>query len=102
MAGGRPLSSYSAHKGLGPQWGGDARKSVVVPNGFGGFLAIPADNTVRPRSAGNPTAGGGGFGDFGHGHSDSLSTSPGGPGVRASWMTHAGRDKRASRADLWR
>ncbi|KAG9197918.1 hypothetical protein G6514_000700 [Epicoccum nigrum] len=104
MVGGRPLSSYSAHKGLGPQWGGDSRKSVVVPNGFGGFLAIPADGDNRPRSAGNITAGGGGgsFGGFGHRHSNSLSTSPGGPGVRASWMTHAGRDKRASRADLWR
>jgi hypothetical protein len=94
LAGGRPLSSYSAHKGLGPQWGGDARKSVVVPNGFGGFLAVPADQ-ARPRSAGNIVPSGG----FGHGHSQSF----GGEGSpRASWMSHAGREKRASRADLWR
>lgn len=98
VAGGRPLSSYSAHKGLGPQWGGDARKSVVVPNGFGGFLAVPADD-ARPRSAGHagPPSGG-----FGHGHSGSL----GGHGdllpPRASFMNHSGREKRASRADLWR
>jgi hypothetical protein len=97
VSGGRPLSSYSAHKGLGPQWGGDARKSVVVPNGFGGFLAIPADD-ARPRSAGQAAPSGG----FGHGYSNSL----GGNGdlmpPRASWMSHAGREKRASRADLWR
>ncbi|KAF2111222.1 F-box domain-containing protein [Lophiotrema nucula] len=84
LSGGRPLSSYSASKGLGPQWGGDSRKSVMVPNGFGGFLAVPADDG-RPRSAGH------------------LSPSPpNGNGVRASWMSHAGREKRGSRADLWR
>ncbi|KAF2455661.1 hypothetical protein BDY21DRAFT_262392, partial [Lineolata rhizophorae] len=41
-SGGRPISAYSASKGLGPQWGGEARRSVVVGNGFGGFLAVPA------------------------------------------------------------
>lgn len=89
MSGGRPLSSYSASKGLGPQWGGDARKSVVVPNGFGGFLAVPAESE-RPRSAGNlgPSS------SYGHAHSHSL-----GNGIRASWMSH---QKRSSRADLWR
>ncbi|KAF2685046.1 F-box domain-containing protein [Lentithecium fluviatile CBS 122367] len=86
MSGGRPLSSYSASKGLGPQWGGDARKSVVVPNGFGGFLAVPADHE-RPRSAGNLSPS--------HGHSQSL----GEAGIRASFMGH---QKRSSRADLWR
>lgn len=93
MSQSRPLSSYSAHKGLGPQWGGDARKSIVVPNGFGGFLAIPADNDGRPRSAGHMAPSGG----FGHGYSNSLGGNP-----RASWMSHVGREKRASRADLWR
>ncbi|ORY19283.1 hypothetical protein BCR34DRAFT_472423 [Clohesyomyces aquaticus] len=84
MSGGRPLSSYSASKGLGPQWGGEARKSVVVPNGFGGFLAVPADDE-RPKSAGN------------------ISTSfHNGTGQRGSWFTHTGREKRGSRADLWR
>ncbi|CAO2647379.1 Nn.00g083010.m01.CDS01 [Neocucurbitaria sp. VM-36] len=96
VSGGRPVSSYSAHKGLGPQWGGEARKSVVVPNGFGGFLAVPAEE-ARPRSAGNLTPGGGGMG---HGYSNSLGGN--GPSPRASWMSHAGREKRASRADLWR
>jgi hypothetical protein len=96
MSGGRPLSSYSAHKGLGPQWGGDARKSIVVPNGFGGFLAIPADNE-RPRSAGHISP------SFpSHGHSQSMGHIGNGNNVRASFMSHAGRDKRASRADLWR
>ncbi|KAF1951628.1 hypothetical protein CC80DRAFT_424286 [Byssothecium circinans] len=96
MAGGRPLSSYSAHRGLGPQWGGDARRSVVVPNGFGGFLAIPAgaSDNERPRSAGNLSPSGG----FGHGHSHSLSGLGGPP--RASWMPS--HQKRSSRADLWR
>ncbi|KAF2467840.1 F-box domain-containing protein [Lindgomyces ingoldianus] len=84
MSGGRPLSSYSASKGLGPQWGGESRKSIVVPNGFGGFLAIPADDE-RPKSAGN------------------ISTSyHNGTGNRGSWFTHTGREKRGSRADLWR
>jgi hypothetical protein len=94
MSGGRPLSSYSASKGLGPQWGGDARKSIVVPNGFGGFLAVPADGgDGRPRSAGNIVPSGG----FGHGHSQSLSGAA--PGFRGSFFGH---QKRSSRADLWR
>ncbi|KAH9882482.1 hypothetical protein J1614_000718 [Plenodomus biglobosus] len=97
VSGGRPVSSYSAHKGLGPQWGGDARKSVVVPNGFGGFLAVPADG-ARPRSAGNATPSGG----FGHGYSNSLGNHSEFAPPRASWMSHSGREKRASRADLWR
>lgn len=93
LSGGRPLSSYSASKGLGPQWGGDARKSIVVPNGFGGFLAVPADDD-RPRSAGNlgPS----------HTRSSSHGRSESNGGIRASWMSHGGRDRRASRADLWR
>ncbi|KAF2871348.1 hypothetical protein BDV95DRAFT_494501 [Massariosphaeria phaeospora] len=94
MSGGRPLSSYSASKGLGPQWGGDSRKSIVVPNGFGGFLAVPAETNERPRSAGHLSP----ERPFGHGHSQSV-----GSANRQSWMNHgAGRDKRSSRADLWR
>ena len=41
----RPISAYKAGvaAGLGsPGWGGDTRKSVVVGNGFGGFLAVPS------------------------------------------------------------
>lgn len=93
MSGGRPVSSYSASRGLGPQWGGDARKSVVVPNGFGGFLAIPADtNDGRPRSAGHLTP----SGSSGHSYSNSLG---GGGNIKSSVFGH---QKRGSRADLWR
>jgi hypothetical protein len=87
MSGGRPLSSYSAHQGLGPQWGGDSRKSVVVPNGFGGFLAIPAENE-RPRSAGHIAPS--------HGHSMSNGS------IRSGFMHFNGKERRSSRADLWR
>ena len=84
LSGGRPLSSYSASKGLGPQWGGEARKSVVVGNGFGGFLAVPVEESERPRSAGS-------WGGKGSGG-----------GVRGSWMSGGGRERRGSRVDLWR
>ncbi|KAF2497172.1 F-box domain protein [Lophium mytilinum] len=80
MSGGRPLSAYTASKGLGAHWGGEARKSVVVGNGFGGFLAVPADDE-RPRTAGSMSAG----------------------GARGSWVPgHASREHRGSKADLWR
>ena len=39
---GRPVSAYYASQStLGPQWGGEARKSVFMGNGQGGFLAVP-------------------------------------------------------------
>jgi hypothetical protein len=41
----RPISAYSAH--LGPAWGGSARKSMIVGNGFGGFLAVPTEENVK-------------------------------------------------------
>lgn len=44
----RPVSFFDAH--LGPSWGGDARKSVLVGNGFGGFLAVPAE-ADQPRDS---------------------------------------------------
>ena len=52
----QPLSSLTAH--LGPQWGGDARRSVVVGNGFGGFVAVPVDEGAgaRPGSSGGLSA----------------------------------------------
>ena len=55
-SGGRPFSAYSASRGLGPQWanggfGGEARKSVVVGNGFGGFLAVPQEEVPMPMTA---------------------------------------------------
>ncbi|KAL4923363.1 F-box domain protein [Aspergillus undulatus] len=48
----RPVSFHDA--GLSRSWGGDARKSVLVGNGFGGFLAVPVDDggNGRPKSSG--------------------------------------------------
>jgi hypothetical protein len=87
MSGGRPLSAYTASKGLGAHWGGEARKSVVVGNGFGGFLAVPTDDE-RPRSAGNLGPSGG---------------SKANGGARGSWIPgHGSREHRGSKADLWR
>ncbi|KAH8701997.1 F-box domain protein [Talaromyces proteolyticus] len=43
----RPVSFHAAQ--LSTRWGGDARESVVVGNGFGGFLAVPV-NEGRPKS----------------------------------------------------
>ncbi|OGE57182.1 hypothetical protein PENARI_c002G07477 [Penicillium arizonense] len=44
----RPVSFHEAQ--LSRSWGGDARKSVLVGNGFGGFLAVPAEDE-RPQSS---------------------------------------------------
>jgi hypothetical protein len=44
----RPVSFHEAQ--LNRSWGGDARKSVLVGNGFGGFLAVPTDEE-RPQSS---------------------------------------------------
>lgn len=44
----RPLSLHGAQ--LSPAWGGEARKSVLVGNGFGGFLAVPVEDE-RPKSS---------------------------------------------------
>lgn len=49
----RPVSLHDAH--LSRTWGGDSRKSVLVGNGFGGFLAVPVEE-ARPTSS----SGGGG------------------------------------------
>jgi hypothetical protein len=77
----RPVSAYGlATSGgqMSASWSGsfgghgDVRKSVVVGNGFGGFLAVPADEVGRPRS-----------GSFGR------------PGSSAG-------EKRGSRYDMWR
>lgn len=42
---------------LSASWGGENRKSVVVGNGFGGFLAVPVDEG-RPGSSGGGLGGG--------------------------------------------
>lgn len=45
----RPVSFHDAS--LSQRWGGDARKSVLVGNGFGGYLAVPVEDG-RPKSSG--------------------------------------------------
>jgi len=50
----RPVSSYGLGDNMGRSWGvnGGARQSVIVGNGFGGFLAVPADEIGgSPRSS---------------------------------------------------
>lgn len=101
----RPLSAYSAAQGLGPQWarggfGGEARKSVIVGNGFGGFLAIPQEEAPRPASHD------GRWGSVGSAASKGTDAS-GSSGV--GWLRPPTvfadaerREKRASRRDMWR
>lgn len=48
----RPVSSYGLSESMGKSWGHGARKSVIVGNGFGGFLAVPADGERPSSSAG--------------------------------------------------
>ena len=46
---GKSVSAYAATQSkLGPQWGGEARKSVMMGNGQGGFLAVPSTEGVAP------------------------------------------------------
>ncbi|KAI5281173.1 hypothetical protein KEM52_003972 [Ascosphaera acerosa] len=45
----RPVSFFGAQ--LGPAWGGEQRQSVLVGNGFGGYLAIPAEEAPTPLAA---------------------------------------------------
>ncbi|KAK3116342.1 hypothetical protein LTR53_003368 [Teratosphaeriaceae sp. CCFEE 6253] len=120
-SGGRPLSAYSAAHGLGPQWaqggfGGEARKSVIVGNGFGGFLAVPQEEVPRPMTSdGGPGFGGGtrvdGVGGTRWGSIGSQATagSQGSflkPPPSLSSLTGSvgggNADRRASRHDLWR
>ncbi len=53
----RPISMMGAES-LSPAWGGGARRSVVVGNGLGGFLAVPSDDGVRPGSRGSMSSNG--------------------------------------------
>lgn len=48
----RPVSLMGAES-LSPSWAGGARRSVVVQNGLGGFLAVPSDDGARPGSRGS-------------------------------------------------
>ncbi|KAK6418207.1 hypothetical protein LTR95_017225, partial [Oleoguttula sp. CCFEE 5521] len=95
ISGGRPLSAYSASRGLGPQWaqggfGGEARKSVIVGNGFGGFLAVPSEEVPRPMSR---------EGRWGSGESawSGLKPPPVIGGAEAK-----GHARKGSKHDLWR
>lgn len=84
----RPVSWHSAR--LSASWtgggggglgGGEARKSVLVGNGFGGFLAVPVYDHGRPGSSSGSVSG-------------SVSVN-GSRRSSAAW-------KRESRQDLWR
>lgn len=44
----RPASFHEAQ--LGSRWGGESRESILVGNGFGGYLAVPVDEG-RPKSS---------------------------------------------------
>lgn len=66
----RPISFYNGSTQLGPQWGDKARDSVIVGNGFGGFLAVPNEDGPRPSSS------------SGHKHKHSWSKSK----SSAGWM----------------
>lgn len=121
LSGGRPLSAYSASRGLGPQWaqggfGGEARKSIIVGNGFGGFLAVPQEETPRPMSAGGAFAGHADAAGWGAASVASLGTqaSNGTQGTRMSWLkpppslagsvhsAGSSHQRKGSRHDLWR
>jgi hypothetical protein len=105
--GGRPISMMSASRGLGPQWaqggfGGEARKSVMVGNGFGGFLAVPQEEVPRPRTS----DGGSRFGSVG---SADVSEASGGswfkPPPSLGSLTGEGpkaHKRKSSRHDLFR
>lgn len=101
-SGSRPLSFLGASRGLGPQWGGEARRSVVVGNGFGGFLAVPEGEAPRPGSSGSAGSWKVRAQSGPVGRSGSLE--PPSPTLASFWRRGSAveRDKRASRADLWR
>ncbi|TKA29597.1 hypothetical protein B0A50_03611 [Salinomyces thailandicus] len=100
----RPLSAYSASRGLGPQWaqggfGGEARKSVVVGNGFGGFLAVPQESAPRPLTSDGVSSKDAGDAGWGGGGGGFLRP------PTAGFMGADGaaeRGRRGSRHDLWR
>ncbi|KAK5006635.1 hypothetical protein LTR39_005607, partial [Cryomyces antarcticus] len=128
VSSGRPMSSYSASRGLGPQWamGGEARRSVIVGNGFGGFLAVPQDELPSSLSRMSVSGAGGGSewpspgNPHAHARQGSTSSSYGGQsggsgslrGMSASWLKpppsiagsagSGGHERRGSRHDLWR
>jgi hypothetical protein len=104
ISGGRPLSAYNAGRGLGPQWaqggfGGEARKSVIVGNGFGGFLAVPQEEVPHPAASESPN--GQRWGSAGSAGSGSTIASLLRPPPSMSEVTGAHK-RRGSKHDLWR
>ncbi|KAI1963868.1 hypothetical protein LOZ58_001728 [Ophidiomyces ophidiicola] len=51
----RPMSCHGAQ--LGPTWSGNARESVLMTNGCGGFLAVPSEERPIIHSGEWPNAG---------------------------------------------
>ncbi|KAL9065740.1 MAG: hypothetical protein Q9161_008024 [Pseudevernia consocians] len=45
----RPMSLYLEYQ-LNPQWGDKGKESVMVGNGFGGFLAVPSEESGSPKA----------------------------------------------------
>lgn len=126
---GRPVSAHNATRGLGPNWGGEARKSVMISNGYGGFLPVSGDDMVRGSDSvlqhgwglglvdgPLPPAGFAGIPIDGPSRPGSSYGAQGGgggrtggglevtrPGSAGSWKRgHGGKGSRSSRADLWR
>lgn len=117
---GRPISAYNASLkagGSGPAWGlGEARKSVVMGDGQGGFLEVPQPPVMpaamqevsRPRSAGGagssrPGSSGGWKSAFARPGSSGGGLRPGSVGGSGWTPGHGKTDSRkSSRGDLWR
>ncbi|KAB8360568.1 hypothetical protein FH972_024308 [Carpinus fangiana] len=113
----RPVSAYGASKqgaGFGPSWGvGEARKSVMMGNGQGGFLAVPqelsppsmpaalSELSLAPNSPNRPGSSGGTPGSSG----GRPGSSSGRRGSSGGWRPgHFKTDSasRKSKGDLWR
>ncbi|OBT46296.1 hypothetical protein VE00_02707 [Pseudogymnoascus sp. WSF 3629] len=88
----RPVSAYgleAAGGRMSGSWGaGGVRRSVVVGNGFGGFLAVPVDEAggaTRRGSVGGSVTSGGSVSDAG-----------------GEWPVMGRGNKRESHYDIWR
>jgi hypothetical protein len=105
VGGGRPMSTYSMHRG-GGQWGNEARRSVIVGNGAGGFLAIP-NGELRPGSSSSMKAPQPGWGarPMSIARPHSSHTNQHADEKRGSWWGGKGHGRggsTSSRHDLWR
>ena len=101
---GRPVSAFMASQGkLGPQWGGEARKSVMMGNGQGGFLAVPTGDSGVVTSEENFPAPSKPWAQGGDGRPGSRDGRPGSSGgfPNGSFAPAGGHKSKASRG-LWR